>query len=354
MIEKIEAYKTSDGVVFDNYIQASVHDEKYKEYMKQHPNKIPNTLKYLTACGKYIDVYENKFTINEILASDFMCIPTCNGNYLWYDVQTKMVYVGETTNLNSRVKVFISDGNYSSKLDKIRKSSNKEERWIFFILNTDIDENDLKYIETELMLEYDSINPLHGYNGGISIKGTKEENARIQKEKEEKERLKVEKRKAKEKKFIEEHQEEYNFYSIEDGEEFAPCSEEGHEDDYESYFRNIKTNLSHKEFDIEKFKKNLLNYRIETDFGYTFDPTFFMSDNGYNFVWCNYEDINKECDEIIEIIDNIIIVNHYNTIQIHVYFSDAEVSYAERQYYNDEEDDEYYSEYDDDYDDEID
>ena len=299
MIEKINSYKTSDGILFENYIEAKIHEDAFQKYIKSHPIVIPKLKEYLTACGKYIDCYTSKYTINEIIASSYMCIPSCNGTYLWYNVHEKKVYAGCTKNLNQRVRTFVGNGEYTAgEIDNIRKSYPKEETWILFIIDFNIDDSDLLYKETELMREYDTINPSYGYNDHFSVNGTKKN---IKKKKKKKKKKLV-----REKQFKEKYAKELEFYNVKD--DLGESIDIKWDKDFPKYFREIETDLTYNEFDLETFKNDLLeNY------------------NGYNFVWRNSDKIehwNEEHSyEIIDDDENLLIVKCCDMIFVHVYFS---------------------------------
>ena len=173
MIEKIEAYKTSDGVIYDDYGNALNHEAQYQDYLNKHFNQLNNRKRFKTASKVWITNYYKKFTITEILASNYQCIPNGNCVYLWYNIKTRCVYVGQSIRTASRVKHFISDnysysgvGNGSTIIDKIRKkySSSKENTWILFLLSINVDRKDLKKIEKENITKYSSNRWMYGYN----------------------------------------------------------------------------------------------------------------------------------------------------------------------------------------------
>jgi hypothetical protein len=159
MIKKIEAFKTSDGMLFTDELEAYKHE---CIYLDKIANGVIN--KFITRNGIDID-YKKYYTIKQLLPclSISRCdIPHSPGCYMWFNTAEQMGYIGSTEDLFSRCSDFLRfNTRYSGeKIENARKEHKDD--FVYLILEETKDVDTLINLESFYIKKYDTIK--NGYN----------------------------------------------------------------------------------------------------------------------------------------------------------------------------------------------
>ena len=146
-ITSVDAYKTSDGTLFENELEAYRYETKYLEDTSSRP--IIN-VKYGDRITEVngIKINENikQYPIAELIATSCESIPEVPGVYMWYNIFESSSYSGSAKELKNRVIAFVNANNRTyagKKINEIREKYFKVHNlaWVLLILEENVQES---------------------------------------------------------------------------------------------------------------------------------------------------------------------------------------------------------------------